>query len=293
MRSNLSLLTLCSCVLQTALIPLILSSIPLPYSLRGVLPAAEAAGWLDQCGFAYAGLFTDHRVSSCMPFEALNKLFGDDSNVTSQLVNDTATLFCTMPFCSASAVALIDKTLSQNCAESPDDIESLQWLYRFASLYVPFKQGICQRFEPATNGTFCITIFAEAMNTYADQHPDRLDWKIFENSTEMDRYVDQMPSSMLCTPCNKLMISPMIQFVIVQQLALPTDNVAWVRGVQSGIEKRCGAGFVDGIGPPPPVDQTSDASSLVFSPSSCSSSQECYRALTVASVVALWASLAR
>ncbi|CAO3563372.1 unnamed protein product [Mortierella alpina] len=292
MRSNLSLLTLCSFVLQTALIPLILSSIPLPHSLRGLLPAAEAAGWLDQCGFAFSGLFTDHRVSSCMPFEALNRLLDDDSNVTSQLVNNTATVFCTMPFCSASAVALIDKTLSQNCGDSPDDKEFLQWLYRFVSLYVPFKQGICQRFEPATNGTFCITIFTEAMNRYADKHPDRLGWKVFENSTEMDLYVDQLPTSMLCTPCNKLMISPMIQFVTVRQLALPTDIVAWVRGFQNGIEKRCGAGFVDGIGPAPPADQTSDAASLGFLPSS-SSLQECYRALSVASMVALLAGLAR
>ncbi|KAF9933190.1 hypothetical protein BGZ67_004375 [Mortierella alpina] len=289
MRSNLSLLTLCSFVVQTTLIPLILSSVPLPSSFNSLLPTAQAARWLDQCGLAYTALFGDHRVASCMPTEALNKLLDDDGNVTAKLVNDTTSLFCTMPFCSTSAVALIEKTINQNCIEKSDDAEAFQWLYRFASLYVPFKQGICQRFEPATNGTFCITLFTESMNTYAEQHPSQKGWKIYENSTEVDSYVDQMPASMICTPCNKLMINPMIQFVTVRQLTLPADIVAWVRGLQSGIERRCGAGFVDGIGPPPPVDQTSDASSSVFLPST----QECYHALSIASVVALLAGLAR
>ncbi|KAF9572185.1 hypothetical protein EC968_010192 [Mortierella alpina] len=181
-----------------------------------------------------------------MPTLALDKFFEDDSNVTAKIVNDTATLFCTMPFCSASAVALMEKTINQNCIESIDDSESLQWLYRFASLYVPFKQGICQRFEPATNGTFCITIFTESMEIYAKQHPSQKGWRIYENSTEMDNYVDQMPASMICTPCNKLMINPMIQFVTVRQLTLPADIIAWVRGLQSGIERRCGAGKYGG-----------------------------------------------
>ncbi|KAF9947590.1 hypothetical protein BGZ72_010434 [Mortierella alpina] len=221
-----------------------------------------------------------------MPTTTLNKILDDDDDqITPQLVNDTATQFCTMPFCSTSAVNLIETTLNKNCVDNLDDASTFTWFYRFASLYVPFKQGICQRFEPATNGTFCITIFTESMNTFAKENPSKSGWKIYENSTEADLYVEEMPASMICTPCNKLMINPMIHFVTLRQLTLPADIVAWVRGLQDGIERRCGAGFVDGIGPPPPEEQTSDAAGVP-------SLQQWGYALSIATVAAMGLAMA-
>ncbi|KAG0214922.1 hypothetical protein BGX28_001128 [Mortierella sp. GBA30] len=160
-----------------------------------------------------------------------------------------------MPFCNSATVSLMETTIDQNCVKSLDDRAGFHALYGFASLYIPFKQGICQRYEPATNGTFCITIMTESLNDYAKKHKNKnkkaSGWEIFWNTTELGKYVDGMPKSMLCTPCNKAMINPMNKFVSVHQLTLDPEVVAWVRSLQEDIQKHCGPQFVDAIGPPP------------------------------------------
>ncbi|KAF9188509.1 hypothetical protein BGZ51_000546 [Haplosporangium sp. Z 767] len=193
------------------------------------------------------------------------RLFADDASVSTEFVNETTSLFCSMPFCSTTTVALIENTMSQNCAESTEDVEGIQWLYGFAALYVPFKQGICQRADSSSNSTYCITILTESLNAYVAKNPTKHGWDIFNDTDELQRYVDSMPNDMLCTPCNKAMINPLYRFIAVHQLTVEFEVIEWFRVLQVKIHDRCGASFVDGIAAPPPSTPTALNSSLSLS----------------------------
>ncbi|KAI7824418.1 hypothetical protein BC939DRAFT_450296 [Gamsiella multidivaricata] len=229
-------------------------SLLLPFLLLSLILFTTHASLLDQCAFSIAALFVDPHVNECIPIAPLAQL-ANGTDVTPKLVNDTSTTFCAMPFCSAPTVSLMENTMNQNCAETTDDIDSNHWFYGFASLYVPFKQGMCQRVQtPPTNGTFCVTLLTESLNAYVAKHPNKKGWDILANSTEMQQYVDGIPTSMLCTACNKAMINPLMNFVEVRQLALDPVVVSWASSLGNGIQERCGEDFLSHM---PPLAQQS------------------------------------
>jgi hypothetical protein len=215
-------------------------------------------------------------VGACIPFEPLAQL-ANGTEITPKFVNDTATIFCDLPFCSPQTVSLMENTLNQNCVNNTQDQDDNNWLFGVASLYVPFKQGMCQRVgaqqqppqppqppppqpssspssspvpPPPDNGTFCITLLTESINAYVKQHPTEHGWDILGNTTELRQYLDGMPEESLCTPCNKAMINPLNRFVAARQLTLDPDIFTWAKTLQAEVSRRCGEGFVDGIGPP-------------------------------------------
>ncbi|KAI1315868.1 hypothetical protein EDD11_000244 [Mortierella claussenii] len=209
-----------------------------------------------------AALFTDARVNACIPIAPLTQL-ANGSDITPKLVNDTSTTFCAMPFCNSATVALMENTVNQNCANSTEDAEANYWLYGVASLYVPFKQGMCQRVQhPPTNGTFCATILTETLDTYTKHHPNKKGWDLFDNATQLQQYLDAIPPPLLCTDCNKAMLNPLDNFVSVHQLSIDPAIVAWVRSLQASVQRKCGDDFIDDILPPPP--QTSTAHHTAF-----------------------------
>ncbi|KAG0262333.1 hypothetical protein BG011_000086 [Mortierella polycephala] len=170
-----------------------------------------------------------------------------------------------MPFCSTTTVALIENTMSQNCAESTEDEEGIRWLYGLAALYVPFKQGICQQDDSSTDSTYCITVLTESLNAYVAKNPTEHGWDIFNDTDELQRYIDGMPSDMLCTPCNKAMINPMYRFIAVNQLTVELEVIEFFRLLHVKIQSRCGASFVENIAAPPPATPTALNSSLSLS----------------------------
>ncbi|KAI8600761.1 hypothetical protein EDD21DRAFT_376288 [Dissophora ornata] len=227
------------------LLPLFLSSIPQSPSYSYT---ADAAPLLDQCAVSVAALFTDPRVNACIPINPLVQL-ANGTDITPKLVNDTSTTFCAMPFCNAATVALMENTMNQNCANSTEDTDANYWLYGVASLYVPFKQGMCQRVQtpPGNNGTFCITVLTDSINSYVKKHPNKQGWGILANSTQLQQYVDGIPTSTLCTDCTKAMINPLDTFVSIHLLTLDAVVIAWVRMLQTEVQRRCGENFIDGI----------------------------------------------
>ncbi|KAG0043174.1 hypothetical protein BGZ83_011755 [Gryganskiella cystojenkinii] len=174
--------------------------------------------------------------------------------ITPKFVNDTTTTFCGMPNCASTTVTLIENTVNQNCLNSTDDYAGMQFIYGAAALYVPLKQGLCQRVPstpPKINGTFCLTVLTDSLERYIKQHPKIKNWEVFLNATLLQQYIDSMPDSLLCTDCNKSIITPVISYVSVKQLALDSDVVGFVRAIQFAIQRRCGVNFVDGIAPAP------------------------------------------
>lgn len=217
--------------------------------LQTILLRTADASFLDQCTVGVSALLTDRGVNACLPLGPLMSIVVDD--ITPKLVNDTTTSFCKLPNCSPATVTLIENTINQNCVNTSDDYTSMQAVYGAASLYVPLKQGLCQRIDPPKNGTFCLTVFTESLQQYIKKHPQIKNWDVFLNQTLFGDYVASMPNSMLCTDCNKAMITPVISFVSIRQLNLDANVVAWVRGIQFMIQKRCGATFVNGVAPIP------------------------------------------
>ncbi|GJJ75754.1 hypothetical protein EMPS_08112 [Entomortierella parvispora] len=219
---------------------LILQTIPLP---------TTDASFLDQCTIGFSALLTDRGVNACVPIGPLTTLVTDD--ITPQLLNDTTTTFCRLPDCSPATVTLIENTINQNCLNTSEDYSDMQAIYEVASLYVPLKQGLCQRIDPPKNGTFCLTVLADSLEQYVKKHPQINNWDVILNQTLFQQYVASIPDSLLCTDCNKAMITPVISFVSTRQLNLDPALVASVRGIQFLIQKRCGPNFVDGVAPAP------------------------------------------
>lgn len=203
---------------------------------------------LDQCGFSAAALLTNTEVASCIPIKPISDLV--TNNFTVALVNKTTGEFCSYPLCSKAAVNLIENTIVQNCATDPDDKADFLAMFGAASLYVPFKQGLCNQVDPPRNGTYCLTLLSGSLQAYMKKHPTPDGALVFANTTVLVDYLAGLPEDVLCTPCNKAMISPIDNYVAVNQLTLDPSVVTWSRAVQMQVQKKCGENFIDGLSTP-------------------------------------------
>lgn len=215
-------------------------------------PSLSSAATLDQCTVSLASLLSDPELNKCIPFPALAKLLSDP--ITPALVNTTAAEFCSMPDCGQPSLTLVQNTVVQNCVDnSTADRSTSDLVYGAASLYPPFKQGLCQRVPSASgapaNGTFCVTELAASMNAYLAVHPSPLGIKIFANATVLKAYVDGMPKELLCTPCNKAIINPLDNYIAANQATLNVQVLKWAGVIQSEVQLKCGSDFTDGATP--------------------------------------------
>ncbi|KAF8924450.1 hypothetical protein BGZ47_004015 [Haplosporangium gracile] len=204
------------------------------------------AATLDQCSISLLGLVSDPGLNACLPMQQLSSL-ATAPVITSKLVNDTATAFCSFPVCPTASVTLVQNTVSQNCVNASDPATA-ELVLSAASLYPPFKEGMCQRI-PGGNGTFCITELAETMTAYLAKYPSPLGIKIFANSTVLKQYVGEMPKDLLCTPCNKAIINPIENYISANKATIKPQVLQWATILQTEAANKCGAGFTDGQKP--------------------------------------------
>ncbi|KAF9916341.1 hypothetical protein FBU30_001428, partial [Linnemannia zychae] len=209
--------------------------------------SSHAAATLDQCSISLLGLVSDPGLNSCLPMQKLTQLVS--ATITPQLVNDTAATFCELPICPDSSVSLVRNTISQNCVNASDPATA-ELVYGAASLYPPFREGLCAKI-PGGNGTYCVAEAAETLSDYLAKHPSPLGIKIFANSTVLKQYVDEMPASILCTPCNKAIINPIDNYIAGNKDTLTPQIVQWANILQSEAQAKCGADFTDGKKPTP------------------------------------------
>ncbi|KAF9406573.1 hypothetical protein BGZ94_003060 [Podila epigama] len=245
------------------------SSFTAPLCLIALLASSSssfvkaAAPSLDQCTVSLASLLSDPGLNTCLPIPSLAKLLTDP--ITPTLVNDTATEFCSFPDCSQTTITLVQNTVAQNCIDNTTtDRSTSDLVYGAASLYPPFKQGLCQRVPASSignsnsnsnssvnvdSGTFCVTLLTESMTAYLAKNPTPLGLKIFANSTVLKEYVNAMPKDLLCTPCNKAIINPLINYVQVNQATLNEQILKWAKVIQTEVQLKCGLDFTDGAPP--------------------------------------------
>ncbi|KAF9913041.1 hypothetical protein EC991_005909 [Linnemannia zychae] len=210
--------------------------------------SADAAVTLDQCSISLLGLVSDPGLNACLPMQQLSQL-ATSAIITPKIVNDTATSFCSFPTCPDASVALVRNTISQNCVNASDPTTA-ELVYGAASLYPPFREGLCQRI-PGGNGTFCVTELADTLTAYLAKHPTPLGAKILANSTALKQYVDEMPNDILCTPCNKAIINPIENYITTNKATLKPSVLQWATILQTEAQAKCGAGFTDGQKPTP------------------------------------------
>ncbi|KAG0082434.1 hypothetical protein BGZ92_011745 [Podila epicladia] len=226
-------------------------SIPSPFPflhlvlllLLTTFPPSHAA-LFDQCGLSTVALFTNPIVASCIPIGPIGDLI--TNNFTVALVNKTTGEFCSYPLCTKTAVNLIENTILQNCAADPEDKAEFMAMFGAASLYVPFKQGLCNQVDPPRNGTYCLTLLSDSLQAYMKKHPSPDGALVFANTTVLVDYLNGLPVSVLCTPCNKAIINPIDHYVAVNQLTLDPSVVSWSRAVQKQVQLKCGEDFIDG-----------------------------------------------
>ncbi|KAF8944860.1 hypothetical protein BGZ47_003619 [Haplosporangium gracile] len=203
---------------------------------------------------ALSSLSTDFQINTCFPTKIWEDLISAE-DVTPKLMNDTAADICPRPICSQATVALIENTINQNCINStdPEEQAGTNWLYGVSSLYIPLKEGMCQTVSP-TNGTFCITTLTQSLISYSNKkNPGKkFSWDLFLNGTQMQQWIDSVPSSLLCTPCTQSMVNPLDQYVSLHQLSLDPYVVAWVRFFQAQVSRKCGEGFINALPSPTP-----------------------------------------
>ncbi|KAI1315499.1 hypothetical protein EDD11_000732 [Mortierella claussenii] len=217
------------------------------------LSAFSEAIVLDQCTLSLATLLSDPGLNTCLPLQQLSQLL-TESTVTPQLVNSTATTFCSYPVCAPASIKLVENTVTQNCVNASDP-DTADLVYGAASLYVPAKEGFCQRVSPS-NGTFCVTVLTESLTAYLQQHPSPLGIKIFSNATVLKQYVDSMPNEILCTPCNKAIINPLDNYIAQNQNTLNAQILKWTKVIQTEVQLKCGADFINGATPSPAPSST-------------------------------------
>ncbi|KAG0276179.1 hypothetical protein BGZ96_003433 [Linnemannia gamsii] len=204
---------------------------------------AKAQVTLDQCSISLLGLVGDPGLNACLPMQQLSLLV-TTSPITPLLVNNTATSLCSLPVCPQSSITLVQNTVSQNCVNASDPATA-DLILSAASLYAPFRDGMCQRI-PGGNGTFCVTELAETMTAYLAKHPSPLGIKIFANSTVLKQYFDEMPQEILCTPCNKAIINPIENYITANKATLSPQVLQWATILQTEATNKCGAAFTDG-----------------------------------------------
>ncbi|KAI9233378.1 hypothetical protein MVEG_08915 [Podila verticillata NRRL 6337] len=227
-------------------------------------PSPSAAA-LDQCTVSLASLLSDPELNKCLPFPQLAKFLTDP--ITPQLVNDTATQFCSFPDCGQPSLTLVQNTVVQNCIDnSTTDNSTSDLVYGAAALYVPAKQGLCQRVPSApgapANGTFCVTELATSMTAYLAVHPSPLGIKIFANATVLKEFVDAMPKELLCTACNKAIINPLDNYIAANQATLNAQVKKWASVIQTEVQLKCGSDFTDGATPVPSANTGGGSTSL-------------------------------
>ncbi|KAK3844640.1 MAG: hypothetical protein J3R72DRAFT_437664 [Linnemannia gamsii] len=208
--------------------------------------STDAALTLDQCSISLLGLVSDPGLNACLPMQQLSQL-ATSPLITPKLVNDTATAFCAFPTCPDASVALVRNTISQNCVNASDPATA-DLVYGAASLYPPFREGLCQRI-PGGNGTFCVTELADTLTAYLAKHPTPLGLKILADSVALKQYVDEMPKEILCTPCNKAIINPIENYIASNKATLKPSILQWATILQTEAQAKCGAGFTDGQKP--------------------------------------------
>lgn len=204
------------------------------------------AATLDQCSISLLGLVADPGLNACLPMQQLSSLVTAPL-ITPLLVNNTATALCSLPICPTASVTLVQNTVTQNCVNASDPATA-ELVLGAASLYPPFREGMCQRI-PGGNGTFCITELAETMTAYLAKHPSPLGIKIFANSTVLKQYVAEMPKELLCTPCNKAIINPIENYIAANQATLKPTILQWAGILKTEAANKCGADFTDGQKP--------------------------------------------
>ncbi|KAG0284800.1 hypothetical protein BGZ97_008056, partial [Linnemannia gamsii] len=210
------------------------------------LSSSIQAVTLDQCSVSLLGLVGDPGLNACLPMQQLS-LLATTSPITPLLINNTATALCSFPVCPPAAITLVQNTVSQNCVNASDP-STAELVLGVASLYAPFREGMCQRI-PGGNGTFCVTELAETMTTYLAAHPSPLGLKIFANSTVLKQYFDEMPKEILCTPCNKAIINPIENYITANKATLQPQILQWAAILQTEAANKCGAAFTDGQQP--------------------------------------------
>ncbi|KAG9070322.1 hypothetical protein KI688_009659 [Linnemannia hyalina] len=204
------------------------------------------AATLDQCSISLLGLVSDPGLNTCLPMQQLSSLVSAPL-ITPLIVNNTATALCSLPICPTASVALVQSTVTQNCVNATDPATA-ELVLGAASLYPPFRDGMCQRI-PGGNGTFCITELAQTMSDYLTKHPSPLGIKIFANSTVLQQYVADMPTALLCTPCNKAIINPIQNYITANKATMKPTILEWANILNTGAASKCGADFTNGQKP--------------------------------------------
>ncbi|KAG0347418.1 hypothetical protein BG004_007779 [Podila humilis] len=222
------------------------------------LASPGTAATLDQCTVSLATLLSDPGLNQCLPIPTLAKLMTDP--ITPQLINNTATEFCSFPECKQPTLTLVQNTVAQNCIDNTTtDKSTSELVYGAAALYPPAKEGLCQRI-PGGDGTFCITELTNTMTAYLAKHPSPLGIKIFANSTVLQQYVNEMPQALLCTPCNKAIISPLESYIAKNQATLNDQIKKWANVIKTEVARKCGSDFTDGVVPAPGGSGASNSS---------------------------------
>ncbi|KAF9158014.1 hypothetical protein DFQ26_008082 [Actinomortierella ambigua] len=200
---------------------------------------------MNQCTVALGGLLADAALNQCIPFSSLSLLLTDP--ITPALINSTTHDFCRYPDCQPQSIALVQNTIVQNCLDGvnvPNDTSTAEIVYGIASMYPPLKQGMCSRIP--NNGTFCLTEVAQSLGDYIRANPSPLGLRIFFNQTTLADYVAKVPKEILCTDCNKAMITPINAFVEKNMLSLRPEIVSFAQAAQKATAAKCGAQFLDG-----------------------------------------------
>jgi len=84
---------------------------------------------------------------------------------------------------------------------------------------------------------------------YLALHPSPLGIEIFANATVLQQYVDGMPASLLCTPCNKAIINPLDSYIAQNKASLNAEVLKWANVIQTEVQAKCGADFTNGVTP--------------------------------------------
>ncbi|KAF9583284.1 hypothetical protein BGW38_009828 [Lunasporangiospora selenospora] len=184
------------------------------------------------------------------------------------LVNDSAAALCNSPVCASESITLVQNTIAQNCVNASDPT-TRDLVYGAASLYPPFREGLCQQVpstpgQPA-NGTYCVAVMAESMAAYLAKNPTPLGIKIFTDSEALKAYVNSMPKELLCSDCNKAMINPLANYVRTNQSTLNAGVQKWARVIETEVETKCGRDFTNGLNPTNPSTGSQNQKSLAVS----------------------------
>ncbi|CAG8503779.1 4718_t:CDS:1 [Ambispora leptoticha] len=210
-------------------------------------------GGLDvsqSCLSTIQSLLGDQQLTACFPFlsfaQYLYPSAGAGSNSTDDIYTSQVNSLCAMPKCSAQVVNNTLTKVINGCASDLANQNTIaNSMKGFISIYSPYRDALC--LKNSTTGNYCVIETKNAIMNYTATANPVMNYKNYQNASDV---INNIPSEMLCTNCNKGFMTIFLNFeknntdLFNNQYLAPLTREE--PAIKDALANKCGESFLEG-----------------------------------------------